>query len=177
MASVCFCFRGKENMAVHGIRGKIWNHEGKIWDVASLLLVWLCTPARWHFLIGWSILARPSRQPLWSAIVPHLTLLASFRFCFFSPWPTFLSPSCEYILKIHGNVAALVHGNGGFGWSYLNRAGCLRGGEVVQIFLSLTEVIWNYVIRVAIVKTVYSHMAKPIWFFMIDVWTQHTLPL
>jgi hypothetical protein len=107
MACVCFCFRGKENMAVHGIRGKIWNQEGKIWDVASLLLVWLCTPARWHFLIGWSILARPSRQPLWSAIVPHLTLLASFRFCFFSPWPTFLSLSCEYILKIHGNVAAL----------------------------------------------------------------------
>jgi hypothetical protein len=50
MARVYFCFRGKENMAVHGIRGKFWNQEGKFWDAASLLLVWLCTPARWHFL-------------------------------------------------------------------------------------------------------------------------------
>jgi hypothetical protein len=64
----------------------------KILGRGFLLLIWLCTLARWHFLIGWSILSRSNRQSRWSASVPHLTLVASFRVCFFFLWPTSLSP-------------------------------------------------------------------------------------
>jgi hypothetical protein len=85
MACVCFCFRGKENLAIHGICGKIWNHEGKFCDAASLLLVKLCTPARWHFLrlvpgVAWLYLTLMMAYQLSLSLSPTMVPVAGCSF-------------------------------------------------------------------------------------------------